>query len=39
MALVEKYEPSKLDEVKNLLKKFPGREWNILKKLKEKFEA
>ena len=38
MALVEKYEPSKLGEVKNLLEKFPGREWNILKKLKEKFE-
>lgn len=39
LALVEKHDPSKVGEVKNLLSKFPGREWNILKKLKEKFES
>lgn len=33
IALVEKRDPSKLDEVQNLLKKFPGREWSILKRL------
>lgn len=37
IALVKKYDPSKLNEVKNLLEKFPGREWNILKRLQKNF--
>jgi len=35
--LVEKHDPSKVDEVKGLLKKFPGREWNILKRLQQNY--
>eukprot|EP00551_Chaetoceros_affinis_P007035 CAMPEP_0203662588 /NCGR_PEP_ID=MMETSP0090-20130426/500_1 /ASSEMBLY_ACC=CAM_ASM_001088 /TAXON_ID=426623 /ORGANISM="Chaetoceros affinis, Strain CCMP159" /LENGTH=460 /DNA_ID=CAMNT_0050525401 /DNA_START=111 /DNA_END=1490 /DNA_ORIENTATION=- len=35
IALVEEHDPSKVSEVRNLLKKFPGREWNILKRLQE----
>jgi RNA recognition motif-containing protein len=37
--IVEKYDPSKVDEVKKLLDKFPGREYNILKKLKQNYNA
>lgn len=37
--IVEKYEPSKVNEVKSLLAKFPGREYNILKKLKQNYNA
>jgi len=37
ISLVEKHDPNKLDEVKTLLKKFPGREYNILKKLKQNY--
>ena len=37
LALVNRYDPDKTLEVKNLLKKFPGREYNILKKLKQKY--
>lgn len=39
IALVMKHEPNKLDDVKMLLSKFPGREYNILKKLKENYES
>jgi RNA recognition motif-containing protein len=38
IALVEKNDPSKVGEVRKLLSKFPGREWNILKRLREKYE-
>lgn len=37
MALVSKYDPDKKEEVMNLLQKFPGREYNILKKLKQRY--
>jgi hypothetical protein len=36
--LVEQMAPHKVDEVKGLLEKFPGREWNILKKLKQRYK-
>jgi len=39
IALVEEHDPSKVSEVRNLLKKFPGREWNILKRLQENFDV
>lgn len=39
IALVTKHEPSKLNDVKMLLSKFPGRESNILTKLKENYES
>ena len=35
--LVEEYEPEKLNEVQALLAKFPGREYNILKKIKHRY--
>jgi len=37
IAIVEKYEPAKANEVKALLLKFPGREYSILKKLKQNY--
>jgi len=37
--IVEKYDPSKVQDVKNLLEKFPGREYNILKKLKQNYNV
>lgn len=37
MELVKKHNPEKKEEVLNLLKKFPGREYNILRKLKQKY--
>lgn len=36
--LVTEHEPAKIGEVKNLLKKFPGREFNILKRLKQNYK-
>jgi hypothetical protein len=37
--LLEKYDPSKIDEVKKLLASFPGREGNILQRLKQNFNV
>jgi RNA recognition motif. (a.k.a. RRM, RBD, or RNP domain) len=37
MMLVEELAPEKREEVQQLLEKFPGREWNILKKLKQRY--
>jgi hypothetical protein len=38
IALVQKHDPSKMGEVENLLEKFPGREWNILKRLQKNYK-
>mmetsp|Transcript_16274 Transcript_16274/g.38824 ORF Transcript_16274/g.38824 Transcript_16274/m.38824 type:complete len:178 (+) Transcript_16274:2-535(+) len=37
LAIVEEYDPSKKAEVTNLLMKFRGREFTILKKLKDRY--
>jgi len=37
ISLVMKHEPEKIEEIKNLLEKFPGREYKILKKLKDNY--
>lgn len=37
LQIVMENEPEKVDEMKALLKKFPGREWNIFKKLKSRY--
>lgn len=37
IAIVIKHDPTKIDDVKNLLDKFPGREYSILKKLKQNY--
>lgn len=37
LQIVSDNEPEKIDEMKALLSKFPGREWNILKKLKSRY--
>ena len=37
LQIVADSEPEKLDEMKALLTKFPGREWNILKKVKSRY--
>lgn len=37
LKLVERYDPKKMEEVENLLKAFPGREYSILKKLKQRY--
>jgi len=37
IALVMKHEPEKVDEVKGMLQRFPGREYSILKRLKENY--
>ena len=39
LAIVAKYDPSKKAEVMNLLMKFKGREFTILKKLKDRYLA
>lgn len=39
LQIVEENEPEKVDEIKQLLKKFPGREWNIMKRLREKYKS
>ncbi|KAL7487264.1 hypothetical protein ACHAW6_012863 [Cyclotella cf. meneghiniana] len=39
LQLVEDHEPEKSHEIKSLLKKFPGREWGIFKRLKERYES
>ena len=35
--LVQRHAPEKLDEIQQMLQKFPGREYNILKKLKQRY--
>jgi cysteinyl-tRNA synthetase len=35
---IQQIAPDKVNEIQNLLEKFPGREWNILKKLKQRYE-
>jgi len=37
LALVEKHEPEKVGELKAMLERFPGREYSILKRLKENY--
>ena len=37
--ILEKHDPSKIDEVKKLLAAFPGREGNILQKIKQNFNV
>lgn len=37
VALIREAEPSKEGEVVKLLESYPGREWNILKKLKQRY--
>lgn len=37
--IVLQCEPEKLEEMKMILKKFPGREYNILKKLKQNYKT
>lgn len=37
IAICEQHAPEKVDEVRTLLEKFPGREFNILKKLKQRY--
>lgn len=38
LKMVEDNDPDKVHEIKSLLKKFPGREWAIFKKLKERYD-
>jgi hypothetical protein len=35
--IMTEYAPEKLSEIEAMLEKFPGREWNILKKLQNKY--
>ena len=35
--IVKEHDPAKLDEIHTLLEKFPGREYNILKKIKQRY--
>jgi hypothetical protein len=37
ISLTKEFAPHKLEEVENLLEKFPGREFGILKKLKQRY--
>jgi RNA recognition motif-containing protein len=37
--IVEENEPDKVDEMRALLAKFPGREWNIFKRLKGRYNV
>jgi len=37
IALVMKFEPQKIDEIKEILKKFPGKEKEILRKMEDRF--
>ena len=39
LQIVKEHEPDKIDEMKALLKKFPGRQWNIFKRLKERYNV
>ena len=39
IAYIREVDPSKESEVTALLKKFPGREWNILKKLRQRYSS
>jgi RNA recognition motif. (a.k.a. RRM, RBD, or RNP domain) len=36
-AIVQKHAPAKIDEMRKVLEKFPGREYNVLKKLKDRY--
>lgn len=38
LQIVEENEPDKVDEMRELLKKFPGREWSIFKRLKGRYD-
>ena len=35
--IVQEFAPEKVDEVRLMLEKFPGREWQILKKLRQRY--
>lgn len=37
IAIVEEHEPGKVKEIKMMLQRFPGREYNILKRLKQNY--
>jgi len=37
--IVTENEPDKVDEVREMLRKFPGREWNIFKRLKGRYNV
>lgn len=37
IAIVEEFAPAKVDEVRTMLESFPGREWQILKKLRQRY--
>lgn len=37
MEIVEEHAPEKIGEVKMVLEKFPGREYQVLKKLKQRY--
>jgi hypothetical protein len=37
MEIVSEYAPEKVDEIKQVLDKFPGREYNVLKMLKQRY--
>ena len=37
IAIVEEFAPEKVDEVKQMLQSFPGREWQILKKIRQRY--
>jgi hypothetical protein len=39
LAIVREFAPERVDEVKMLLEKFTGREWDLLKKLKQRYNA
>jgi len=39
LEIVNENEPEKVDEIKSLLTKFPGREWNIYKRLKDRYSS
>lgn len=39
MNLVSENEPAKVEEIEALLKKFPGREWTVLRKLKQRYRS
>lgn len=39
LQIVTENEPDKVDEMVQLLKKFPGREWNIFKRLKDRYDS
>jgi len=39
LQIVKENEPDKVDEMRELLKKFPGREWSIFKRLKGRYDV